>query len=366
MRRILKAVFAFLAVATVSFTINAPALATTVDDLTYTFDCFQVNDGVFPVPHGHPISIELANCHVSYIADITNDPAAGTGLASINNVVIDNTKTVIINNPSVTLTVGGDAVIGLFYSVGDSNSQFARIETYEPQLLENPEGSKLVDSTATFPVTPNEFSITTGETDSGGDILLNGNETCDLEPGSHSYVAKRFHVTTAGKYTFRFLGTNPAPVSIDPSQESTALQDSMVAMYSGVAGCNDDINDYNNLNGVDWTNVNYGMGITESGDLFPDQFSYFEDTLQPGDYTFVFTTYSAYSASDWASGNDWTPGEITIDYDVWGPTAGLTEVDHFALASTGFDATFGLWTALGLAATGGAIAIVRRRAVARL
>ena len=377
MRRLFKSTVAFAATFALPLVAVAPASATNVSELTYTFDCN--NDEFFSnyaiaVPNGGTMDVELIDCDGYYLGDESDTENAVTedGTASASGDLA-------INDASEVVTLSGPVNLYLLGTSGDWEETFVDLVGMDALEMPDPDGVKLVDSSETIPLDADIFSIGTADMIANEDeVLISGNETCDIVSGDHVYTTQRFHVSLAGTYYFRVIGTDPLSDYIDWHSPSTPFSDPMVALYDGefdpanandnVVGCNDDFNDYSDLDGVDWETIayendDYAFGVTSDDVIMEGHFPIFQTELEPGDYTFVFTTYERVTEADWAGESYWDATAMTVDYDVWGPENGLEAVDAFALAATGVDASFGLWASLGLVGTGAAIAVARRRAV---
>ena len=184
---------------------------------------------------------------------------------------------------------------------------------------------------------------------------LGGVSGCTIQNAQpHVYGTISFSVSTAGLYTFRVVGSNPAMTpggdsspykyaeyntSPDPEigfQLGSAASmpptgDMMLALYSttfdpsqpdlNVLGCNDDSAKMMAAYGDD-----YGTGgaiYSASGQYLNLKFPEFSVAdLAVGDYTIMLTTWSdAFSASTWATKNF---GTQSATFEFWGPSGGLT------------------------------------------
>jgi hypothetical protein len=373
MRRILKALTAIIAVAALPLVAVAPASAAAANpyDIYFEFDCNE-HYWDYDVPlYGDTATIHFVNCAVgNYLQD-----ADDTGFASTTSVVIDD----VTENAIGTVTATGPVEIKVIAGPNQpglvDDEHFANIIIFDPEVQEiaDPAGSLLVDESAEIPLEANLFTVEDPNADD--EIMLGGNDLCLINEGEHVYSTLEFTVTTAGDYTFRVMGTDPISSYIDEDADSIPLDDPMVALYNGtfdpasphtgIAGCNDDFKLYEDLNGVNWAEIYDNLdgelfAETEDGTLIEGHFPIFESSLTPGQYTLVFTTWEVVTEADWAGGGGWEPSAMSLDYEVWGPSNGLT-VGH-NLAATGVDPSFGLWAGLGLIGTGAAVAVARRRA----
>lgn len=377
MGRALKSAIALLAVSAFPLVAVAPVSATTISDLAYSFDCGNdewYSNYAIAIPSGGTMEVELIDCDGYFLGD-----GDSTGNAETEDGTASVSADLAVNDASEVVTLSGAVDLYILQTSGDWESTFVDLVGMDALEMPDPEGVKLVDSSETIPLDAGVFSIGTAEEIANEDeVLISGNETCDVVSGDHVYTTQRFHVSLAGTYYFRVIGTDPLSDYIDWHAPSTPFDDPMVALYDGefdpsnandnVVGCNDDFNDYSDLDGVDWETIayendDYAFGVTSDDIIMEGHFPIFQTELEPGDYTFVFTTYERVTEADWAGESYWDATAMTVDYDVWGPENGLEPVDAFALAATGVDPAFGLWAGLGLAGTGAMIAVARRRAV---
>jgi hypothetical protein len=363
---------AFLSLLSVS-----PALATTVTEaanLTQVFNCTTMEEtGQIVALWETPTVVVLENCIGAYLGD-----AAATGNASTEDGLVDASGGLLVNDASEALTFTGEAEVALLVAAGGST--FASVLALDVYDMNDPSGVRLIDDSKALPLDAETFTIGTEAQHLAEDeIPIDGNEDCGILAAEHLYTLQRIHVSVAGEYTFRVVGTDP--ISSDMLLGSyTPIDDTMIALYKGdfdpanpdsaVAGCNDDFNDLT-IDGFDWDVPNYQVmqdrvfAATEDGKALEGHFPVFTSNLTAGDYTMLVTTYWGLTSEAWNAGEDefgtWDPAEAHIDYEVWGPEDGAELVDEFALASTGVDPSFGLWTGLALAGTGVAITVARRR-----
>ncbi|MEY4397151.1 MAG: hypothetical protein RLZZ40_907, partial [Actinomycetota bacterium] len=337
MNRIVKAATAFFAVAALPLLAVAPAAATTVSELAYTFDCNNddwYSNYSIAVPNGGTMDVELINCDGYYLGE-----DGDTGNAATEDGTAAASADLAINDASEVVTLSGPVELYLLGVSGDWESSFVELIGMDALDMPDPEGVKLVDSSETIPLAADTFSIGTADEIANVDnILISGNDSCDIVAGDHVYTVQRFHVSLAGTYYFRVIGTDPLSDYINWHSPSTPFDDPMVALYDGefdpanandnVVGCNDDFNDYSDLDGVDWETIayendDYAFGVTSDDIIMEGHFPIFQTELEPGDYTFVFTTWERVTAADWAGDGYWEPTAMTVEYDVWGPENGL-------------------------------------------
>ena len=378
MNKVTSTIAATLATLTMPLIAVAPATAITVTEaanLPQVFNCTTMEQtGQIVALWDAPTVVILENCIGAYLGD-----AADTGYASTEDGTVDDFGTLLVNDASEALTFTGEAEVELLAFAG--SGAFAGIVSREVFDMNNPSGVRIVDTSKTIPLDAQTFSIGSDAQISNQDeIAIDGNMDCGVLAGEHLYTLQRFHVSTAGEYTFRVVGTDPVSTNLSMGNY-TPLDDTMIALYEGdfdptnanasVAGCNDDFNDLT-IDGFDWSVPNdeevYDRvyATTEDGKAIEGHFPVFTSNLPVGDYTMLVTTYWPLTSEAWNAGEDdfgtWEPGEAQVDYEVWGPTSGIAAVDKFTLASTGVDPSFALWSGLALVGTGAGIAAARRRA----
>ena len=378
MQKSIKSALALVAVGAMSLFTVAPASALTLtqaDALTHTFDCTTMAyRGTTVGLWDGGATVTLVNCDGAYLGDPDD-----TGFASTEDGTVDDQGLLEIDDASEVLTFTDTAWVDLLANPGGGD--FAAIVALPVFDMMDPSGELLVESSTTLPLDADEFVIgTSGQINNEEDVNIDDNPDCGVLAGSHVYTVQRITVDVAGEYTFRVVGTDPVSSYIRVG-EYTPLEDPMIALYEGefdpanadsaVAGCNDDFNDLT-LDGFDWEAINDEevvdrvYALTESNKAVEGHFPVFSADLEPGDYTMLVTTYWTLSSEDWAAGEDadesWTVGSADIEYEVWGPENGADLVDKFELAKTGVSPSFGLWAGLGLASTGVAITVARRRA----
>jgi hypothetical protein len=339
----------------------APASAEvwTPDLTTFTFDCNNdlYEDWDLPL-YNSSVTLEFDNCSATIVDfDLTGNASTVEGTLTDNTPLSAN-----------TVTVTGEVVITL---LAEDNTAWGTVEFIEPWELPDPNGAQVATGYKDFSATP--LAGTWGspaEVSDGSEIQIGGIDGCDILPGEHVYETQTFVVSSAGEYTFRVTGVDPYPYYLNRlGGADYELKDPMVALYSafsvsdpseGIVGCNDDLNDLV-LDGHDYEDNDFN--ISEQGDFIEGHYSYFSATLEPGEYTLVFTTWDDVSADDWAAGD---PNSGRIYFDAWGPSNGLVLTDGPSassgnLADTGVEPTFTLWSALTLVSAGAVLMAARRR-----
>ncbi len=375
MNRIIKAAVAILAAISLPVLAIGPAQArpSNPDLSTYTFDCNTDGSSYWRLPvYPANITVNFTNCTGTYfVEDLGNTTNVSTPTDTVDSLGNENSPNNIVLD---TLTVTGTATISIYDS---THAWFTDINFFKPFVMPNPNGQQLSDSSQNIPVTaPSATWGTSNEITAGNEIEIGGIPECAIMPGEHVYAIQEFTVTTSGDYTFRVTGVDPVARYFNPLNFArNPLRDPMVALYSvfdssnpstGIVGCNDDLNDLN-FGGHDYSEIANPFNQSQQGDYIDGHFSYFGATLEPGTYTMVFTTWDMESASDWVTDS---PNGGTVFFDVWGPQGGLTLAGGGSgktskLAATGVDASFGLWSALTLMASGAIITIARRRRTIR-
>lgn len=386
MRHSLKSAIALLAVSALPLIAVAPASALSPALDEATFDCeannwnYNENDmldlwGFTPLT-GETKTLHLVHCDGWWIGDYDSTAAASIGVDAIDSTGL------AITDSTVDVTIDDEVSLDFFSDENEMwNESFdywvGHIEVTNPYSMADPEGVRLVEETETVFAEETLNTFSAGSEDeilNRAEYAIDGNSDCYVVAGDHIYTTQKFTVKTAGTFTFRTLGSEPTSDYITNGTGSTnPLRDPMVALYtsfspddvdSNVVGCNDDLNDQV-IGDHDFGDLPYNSDSL--GNVFDGHNSYFVVDLEPGVYTMVFTTWDFVSTSDFSSGTsdsiwleDWTPGDISLYFDVWGPEGGLELGD--TLAATGVDPSFGLWTGLALAGTGVAITVARRRA----
>lgn len=374
MRRSLLSAASLLTAFAMPLVAVAPASATSPDLSTVTFDCSTY----IPVPYEQDIALYEASVTLTfenctgdyYLADLDDTGNASTGADTLDSLGAEDSPNQIVLD---TVTVTGGVTVSLYDS---ERNWFAGFNFIEPHELPNPTGTQLADSSQFLPAdAPSTTWGTPSQINNNDEITVDNVDGCEINAGEHVYATQSFTVLTPGEFTFRVTGVDPVSHYFrNFGFDGSELDDPMVALYStfntrdtdsNVVGCNDDLNDLV-FGGHDYDDNDFN--VTAQGDYVEGHFSYFSTTLEPGDYMLVFTTWDNVSADEWA---EETPNGGTVYFDVWGPNAGLslTDVDPIsevatdgtgALASTGVEPTFALWSALFLIGSGAVMMVTRR------
>jgi hypothetical protein len=371
-------------------TLATPALAVDFDRLNFTVDCLVGETGYDDEHYlklGETLVVTLENCAGYYVQD---DDNSGTATMTGGIVLDDNDYDVIPSGP-VTLTitttsVGDEADIDFDDRDGLSlDSGFdIDIDIRTPGTVADPDSTLLFTEEIVVPLDAEEMMIreemiddSIGD-DGAGFIYLGADESCRLEPGLHVYEELDLTVTEAGVYDFRTVATSPLTAHMNWGIDRAPSSDTFLAVYDnfdpanpdeGVVGCNDDA-DSSEIDYVATAFSDNSGNVTESGDLMQGRFPWFQSELTTGEYTLVKMFFQAAGADDFAigeydissgeSGESWDPAPQGATFELWGPEGGL-ELGH-ALADTGVNPAFALWSGLALAGTGVAITAARRRA----
>ncbi len=364
-RRALRTAFAAVAVVLFPLAAVAPASATPLDFSVAEINCndydpYENSWANYPLVDTTSVTVTLTDCGDFYLydeSDTTNASVDGTDLTSGTAVVL--------NSPSETLDITGEVDVNLAYQDGN----FFTFHFYNPDTLPDPDsgvflgaGSQVIGSS------PAQFTVP-GDPEAAVD--LGDGDGCGFVSGDHAYTAQKITVTKAGTYTFRVVSTDPQSSLLQPGAAYTPTEDTFLMIAgefddtdpaASTFACDDDLQG-ETIDGTDHYDHAY---FTTDGDLYHNRQPYLVTDLQPGNYTLVFTFWGHISSANWDDGTsnygDWTPTDATFNFDVWGPEGGAQLVDEYALASTGVDPSFGLWTGLALAGTGVAITVARRRA----
>jgi hypothetical protein len=364
MRRTSKSLIAFVTAAALPLIAVAPASASSPNLSSFTFDCAEHIYDDFEIPiYGNSITVDFVNCGTGgYVFDSGNTGNASTVegyVASLNPRTMDTTT---ITGPlEMQLFAGNSAANGL-----QPDEYFANLHVVEPFDMPNPDGMQLAKSSQKLSTRPLVATYgTPEEIDAGDEIAIGDIVGCEMKPGPHVYAVQPFSVSTAGDYTFRVTGVNPASAYLNRlTFAGSELDDPMVALYStfdpaspaeGIVGCNDDLNDQT-LGGHDYGQNDYNRSA--QGDAIEGHFSYFSTSLEPGNYSMVFTTWTSLSASEWRSN---APRGGKVYFDVWGPNSGLVLADEPLATTGGVDPSFALWSSLMLVGVGVVIARNRSR-----
>jgi hypothetical protein len=352
----ITAVLGILVLATVSMGIASPASATTSnrqidcatdDQRTLTF---------FSAPNDS-IDFLATSCNRVRQYDVDDNRLSSAGMLTAGS------HKVILAQPRAT------AGYFQFENTVDSTMVTVEVIEYDPAYAIT--GSLLATHDATITANPSAFTVT--DSGNGGHDLA-GNASCTLQAnpsgGSHVYGTIDIHITTAGTYTFRSLGSNPPGDLVDPQNAFHPLGDSMLAVYSafdpahpdqGVVGCNDDSIDQG---AHSWATM------TSSGTLIEGSQPWFQAHLQPGNYTLVVTTWEELTPTQWQSGTSviggsFAAGAASNRFELWGPQGGLT-IGHVAsstagLANTGINSFGVVAVSLGVISLGLIALVLRRR-----
>lgn len=259
-----------------------------------------------------------------------------------------------------------------FYNSDDRAHHFYYINLWGPEAEHVPAGQLLLTKDLTIGTSPSQMNV--GAANQDIEHILANNPQCGLQVSAgqnHVYSKVDLHVSKAGEYTFRGIGSTPGGHYLNGDDPSSALEDPMVALYKGfdpahpdrnVIGCNDDLNDQ-----FDYNNNEFVEELS-NGVLMEGHQPYFIATLQPGNYTLLLLTWNSMSASQWAAGDNgdgltFTPGAETTTVQMWGPSGGLTEGSVNTLANTGsvVDSTWAMVAALMMLAGAGVLATRRTK-----
>lgn len=343
----------------------APAHATPIDFSVLTIDCdlYGPGDNSY-INHarvdGTAVTVTLENCVGFDLREYLD-----SGLAELSGTAVDSVGTEVVTSNPETLVISGDVEVNFW--IGDVE-QF-QLETLTPGDLPNPADSVRLDrSTAVIGESPSEFIVPGAP---GDEVDLGTGSECTLTAGGHAYAEQKIIVSDAGTYTFRVVSTDPQTNWLHENAPYTPMQNTFLMLTGefdnanpdNTVACDDDLG-WETVNGQLINMVD--VYVTADGDLYDWNQPYLAADLQPGNYTLVFTFWDPISSADWDAGSTedgtWTPSDATFNFDVWGPEGGAELVDSFpALADTGVDPAFGLWSGLALAGTGVAITAARRR-----
>jgi hypothetical protein len=219
----------------------------------------------------------------------------------------------------------GDRLL-LLGSIGDTRVSIDTDILFPARV---PPGELQFTKELTIPANPRSFYA--GPEDESNDHYLGGKRKCALESDvgeRHVYNTLNITIVKGGRYTFRAVATDPLGGKLDNSLFHP-IEDPFLALYSSfdssnpdsnVIGCNDDLNDI------------FGYGDTGLAEVLSDgswmfgQYPFFAADLEPGEYTLLLTTYDAISKADWLAGQgyrEFTPGEASVTFELWGPPASL-------------------------------------------
>lgn len=369
MNRIVKAVVTFLAVGALPLASVAPASATS-NFSQWTTNCGALSTGDWQFPFVESsVTITFEDCNGTKVWDDGN-----TGNASIAGTEINGSSAVTMTGSSIDITVVGEVTLR-FTDSNDSPLDEFRIET--PLELENPLGVLLDEEVATIPSTMDETTFGDPSDFGINGYMLAGN--CEVLAGTHAYATSDLSISEAGDYAIRVVGQSPEGDLFHPNNEYNPYDDSVMVVYSSfdptavdenIVGCADQMVPYGDED-FDWF-------TDSSGHLLSTNWPYIDYmSLDAGTYTVVYLTYNPMTSDDWAIGDDgyatWdTATTFSSTFELWGPANGgyigdgssedSNTADDTNLASTGVNASFGIWAGLGLLVTGAAITVVRRRA----
>lgn len=388
MKASFKSAIAVLAVTAFPLITVAPASAVDFDRLNFTVDClvgetgYEDNHTLIP---GETLVVTLENCAGYYVED---DDTSGLATLTGGIVLVDDDYEEIPAGPATITILGsasGDADIDFDDRDGLSlDSDFdIDIDIETAGIVADPDSTLLFTEEIVVALDAEEMMIREemiddpiGD-DGAGRIYLGADESCRLEPGLHVYEKLDLTVTEAGVYDFRAVATSPLTAHMNWGIDRSPSSDTFLAVYDnfdpanpeeGVVGCNDDA-DSSEIDYVVTAFDDNDGNVTESGDLMQGRFPWFQSELTTGEYTLVKMFFQAAGADDFAigeydissgqSGESWDPAPQSATFELWGPEGGL-ELGH-ALADTGVNPAFALWSGLALAGTGVAILAARRR-----
>lgn len=361
--RATKVVAALMVTAAFPIAAVAPAAATTSFE-TLTIDCatdLSPDGGInFPL-FGYPLNVTLVNCETDNVWDegvTTNATIGGTAAAWTDPLDIVTTPATLVIDGPVNVEFR-DAVDYLLGNVVFDN----------PIDLPNPDGVLLSTDVQEIPVVAPEFSVgTQQEIDDSTEVELS--DGCWYIAGSHVYATTSLSVSQTSEYTLRVVDQSPTGTAFHPNDGYSPWDDSVIVIYSSfdpahpednIVGCGDELIG----NNFDPQLDSYGWYRTVDGDPISIGWPNFWLDMAAGEYTVVYASYDTLSSEQWAAGEadgeTWDVGPQSITTELWGPEDGAALTDE-ALASTGVDPSFGLWTGLALASTGVAITVARRRA----
>lgn len=376
-----------------------PANAVAYNRLAFSVDCVigETGEDDHVIKDSDVLKVTFANCDGLTIADLDD-----TGNATMpDGTVLDSTETQLVSGNSFVVTVVGEADLEV-----DSDED---VDVYVAGTIDDPSSTLLATRKVTIGLSPQETMIReeaigdpVGD-DGSGDVYIAANPACQVEPGLHVYKTLTIEITEAGQYDFRAIAVNPIDEDLNWGVDKYPSSDPFLAVYetfdpalpeTGVVGCNDDGDD-SGIAAIDdawWIDeVNYvrHQGLeTESGKILHDQWPWFQATLDPGSYTLVYMPFSTVGTADFdlgqygpTSDNNptaepdyvWEPKAQSVTFEMWGPQGGITIAGSgggsngpAALASTGVEPTFALWTATFMIGSGAAIMVARRRRETRV
>lgn len=361
----------------------APAHAVAYDRLNIVVDCDlgETGEDDHVIASGEVLTVTFVNCDGVGIIDNDN-----TGNATMpNSTVIDDSYSQTVSGNSFVVTVDGEADLEV------DNSE--DVDVYVAGTIDDPTTTLLATEDMTLRLSARETMIReemigdpVGD-DGTGDIYMDMNEECEVEPGLHVYTTLKFDVNKAGTYDFRAIDVSPIDEDLNWGVTKYPSSDPFFALYedfdpsspeNGLVGCNDDGDD----SGI--TEVDEAWGplfdsfeglVTESGEMLHSQWPWFRTTLEPGTYTMVYMPFSTMGTEDFALGqfgatsdnnptdnpdSVWEPTAQTVTYEMWGPAGGITLGEGLA-ATGGIEPSLALWAGLAIVGTGVAIGAGRRR-----
>ena len=340
----------------------APAAATTSFD-TLTINCAtNLNPGgTFKFPlYGFPLSVTLVECGDARVLDPSD-----SGNATVEGTV-STSGGVGVGANSANMTIDGPVTLE-FRDLLDS--ELGNVAFDNPIDVPDPDGVLLSTDVQEIPVDVPEFSVGTDQeiVDSAEIELSN---LCWFIAGSHVYGTTRLSVAESGEYSLRVVDQSPTGNAFHPNDGYSPWDDSVIVIYSSfdptnpsenIIACGDELlGEYfePQLDLYDWYRTVDGEPVSQS---WPN----FSFDVDAGEYTVVYASYDTLASEQWSSGEadgeTWTVGPQSITTELWGPEDGAALTDE-ALASTGVEPSFGLWSGLALAGTGVAITVARRRA----
>lgn len=368
MHRRIKSAIAILATATLPLIAVAPASAVAEDFGTLTVDCVAdlSGDGTIDFPlYNSTVNVHLINCSNYVLVD-----ADSSGAATLNSTAINSSNTTIPDDDE-TLEVTGSVFIDI--NLASDNSAVGNLNFVDVIPLDDAEGVLLDVEEISVPIDADQFAVG-DESDWGiNGYMVGGN--CEVMAGPHVYSTATLTIKEAGIYDLRIADQNPQGSWMHPNRTYAPFDDSVVFVYSdldtsdltaNLITCGDEILGYSVDPGQYWFLDSTGREISGSWPIMTGDF-------EAGTYTILYTGYWPMTLDDWANGDDgygyWDPAPASASLELWGPeNGGFAGVDSSVdsntaddLASTGVNASFGIWAGLGLLVTGVAITVTRRR-----
>ena len=376
-------------VAVLPVTLAAPASAVDYDRLNITVDCVigETGGDDHVLRDGDVLTLTFTNCDGLTIQDKDD-----TGNATMpDDTEIDASDTQLVSGDSFEVTVVGEADLEVD---GDED-----VDVYVAGSIDDPASTLLATKKVTIGLSALETMIREemiGDDvadDGNGDIYLDGDSACELEPGLHVYKTLEFEVTESGLYDFRAIAVSPIDGDLNWGLDEYPSSDPFLALYetfnpelpeTGLVGCNDDGDDTGVVEIDDaWTygdDNSYEGVTTDSEKLLDEQWPWFRVTLDPGNYTLVYMPYVTMGTEDFAEGRYgptsnynptdrpelvWDPVAQSVTYEMWGPEGAITIAgsggDEPLAPTGGVEPAFALWAGLGVIGVGVAMAVARRR-----